>query len=190
MELFGFKSFDELVGFHCAPVLADLKPANLFALHHQDIIEINLRLEKYNELFGERGIVFRSLCSCRKRVLVLAFNRDALTKLLQEKGRRAYLIAVGYAVESTLEQDLQTLECRLLTEDKFPHEIGIFLGYPLEDVLGFVLNGGAGCKCSGYWKVYGDVERARDTFAAYEKCRSYILRNLSKGLSLHQAVVV
>ena len=36
----------------------------------------------------------------------------------------------------------------------FPHEIGLLLGYPPEDVSGFIENGGKNFLCSGYWKVY------------------------------------
>ena len=31
-ELHGFKSFDELLAFHCAPALTGIKPANLVSL--------------------------------------------------------------------------------------------------------------------------------------------------------------
>ena len=39
-----------------------------------------------------------------------------------------------------------------MEETDFPHEIGIFLGYPLSDVLGFINN--ETCCCMGAWKVY------------------------------------
>lgn len=32
MKLFGFTSFDELLAYNCAPVLAGIKPANLLSL--------------------------------------------------------------------------------------------------------------------------------------------------------------
>ena len=40
---------------------------------------------------------------------------------------------------------------------QFPHEMGLLLGYPIEDVRGFIEHNGCGCLYSGYWKVYRNV---------------------------------
>ena len=66
----------------------------------------------------------------------------------------------------------------------FPHEIGLFLGYPLEDVTGFIAAGGAEYRCSGCWKVYGDVEQAQHLFRRYAACRKRYLAMASSGLTL------
>ena len=49
---------------------------------------------------------------------------------------------------------LERLRSRLAQREDFPHEIGLFLGYPLGDVIGFIKNAGQNCKCVGCWKVY------------------------------------
>ena len=59
---------------------------------------------------------------------------------------------------------------RLKSEGTFPHEIGLFLGYPPEDVLGFIHNKGRNHKCIGCWKVYGDEATARAVFRKYREC--------------------
>ena len=113
---------------------------------------------------------------------------EQLTQALRNPGYQAYLIAAGYEVGASAEAYLHRLEQRLNTQKTFPHEIGVFLGYPLEDILGFVLNKGTDCKYSGYWKVYGDVPKARSIFAAYEHFRDIILQKLATGMSLKVAV--
>ncbi len=188
MKLFGFNSFDELIAYNCAPVLAGIKPANLLSLLPDDGEEIDKQLVEYNKQFADRNIVFRRLCGCTKRVLVLVYNPAQLKQVLQNPGYQAYLIAAGYEPQATLEQSLATLEAHLGQKGGFPHEIGVFLGYPLEDILGFVLNKGNGCKYSGYWKVYGDVPKACRLFAAYEYYRDIILQKLAEGLPLKVAV--
>ena len=65
---------------------------------------------------------------------------------------------------------LTPLRRRLAENEEFPHEIGLFLGYPPEDVCGFIENKAACAQCVGCWKVYGDVESAKRKFAQYEKC--------------------
>ena len=71
----------------------------------------------------------------------------------------------------------------------FPHEIGLFLGYPLQDVLGFIENRGQGSKLVGTWKVYGDEEAARRTFARYKKCTAVYSRCLKEGTPLEKLAV-
>ena len=44
---------------------------------------------------------------------------------------------------------------------EFPHEVGLFLSYPPEDVKGFIDHRANDFKCAGLWKVYGDEEKAR-----------------------------
>lgn len=188
MNLYGFNSFDEMVAFHCAPVLMGKKVANMISLPADEEGLVDRILAGYNQEFADRDICFRKLCCCSKRSLLLVYNRQSLQSLLQEKGYRAYLTAAGYTADNTMEDDLCTLEKRLREEAGFPHEIGVFLGYPLEDILGFVLNKGSNCKYSGYWKVYGNVTEARRIFASYEKCRDYLLQKLTEGRPLHLAV--
>lgn len=57
-------------------------------------------------------------------------------------------------------------------EMKFPHEIGVFLGYPLQDVKGFIENNGRNSKYTGLWKVYGDKAASIRMFEKYRKCFS------------------
>ncbi len=190
MELFGFKSFDELLVFHCAPVLAGIKASNLIALKARDGKAADMLLQKYNAEFAGRGIVFRRICSCSRRYLVLVYHEEQLKKILLDKGYRACLVAMGYGAHASAEEDLQFLEQRLQEGAGFPHEIGVFLGYPLEDVLGFVFNGGSGCKYMGYWKVYGDVPAARRIFDAYERCRDSMLQRLAEGMPLQLAAAM
>ena len=65
---------------------------------------------------------------------------------------------------------MDCLAGRLSASDGFPHEIGVFLGYPLADVKGFIENRGANYLCSGLWKVYCDEQEAQRTFQRYRKC--------------------
>ena len=68
----------------------------------------------------------------------------------------------------------------------FPHEIGLFLDYPPEDVQAFIETGGEGCKLCGYWKVYHDVEAARERFACFDACRACLCRMLAAGNTISQ----
>ena len=77
----------------------------------------------------------------------------------------------GYNIDSSLDEMIARLKERFFHKTEFPHEIGLFLGYPIEDVKGFRKFGGSDCKMCGYWKVYDDVEQARRIFDSYDKCQ-------------------
>ena len=72
---------------------------------------------------------------------------------------------------------------------EFPHEVGLFLGYPPEDVKGFIDHRANDFKCAGLWKVYGDEEKARSLFEKYRKCTEIYCTLWQSGLKLEQLAV-
>ena len=78
---------------------------------------------------------------------------------------------------------------RLMSGADFPHEIGLFWGYPPEDVLGFIKNQARGYKYVGCWKVYGDEEKAKKTFERYKKCTNTYCRCYMQGKSIERLTV-
>ena len=77
---------------------------------------------------------------------------------------------------------------RLEGSEEFPHEIGLFLGYPPEDVRGF-LDGRTDCTCVGCWKVYGDARAAEKLFDRYRKCTQVYCRQLAGGKPIERLAV-
>lgn len=72
---------------------------------------------------------------------------------------------------------------------EFPHEIGFFLGYPYEDVIGFIKNRGQNYLEVGPWKVYANQNQARRTFARYRRCARIYARAYRSGQSLRRLTV-
>ena len=118
----------------------------------------------------------------------MVYRPALLRESLRQPERRAFLQACGYPVSMGTGRLLDELSRRMRSAKAggFPHEIGLFLGYPLEDVTGFIAAGGAEYRCSGCWKVYSDVERARQCFRRYELCRAALCRRLREGKALAQ----
>ena len=79
---------------------------------------------------------------------------------------------------------LRNLKRRIAMSKDFPHEIGLFLGYPIEDVVGFIRYAGKGCKLSGLWKVYGDAEAASRLFDRLSRVCHAVTRRVDKGETL------
>ena len=91
--------------------------------------------------------------------------------------------------EEPEEENVARLLRRLTACPCFPHEIGLFLGYPLEDVRGFMENCGRNYRLCGCWKVYGDPEAALRCFARYRKCARLYLQRYTEGHSLSRLTV-
>ena len=101
-------------------------------------------------------------------LLLFIYDRDLLRRALDADEARAILEDIGYPVCGG---SLDDRIAHLLEKFKsgLPHEVGLFLGYPPEDVLGFIRNEGRGSKLTGYWKVYGDETEARKVFLRYRR---------------------
>ena len=70
----------------------------------------------------------------------------------------------------------------------FPHEMGILLGYPVEDVEGFILHKGGSYLCNGYWKVYYNVSQKQRTFRWYSFAEHHLLCLLKEGRSIPEII--
>lgn len=69
---------------------------------------------------------------------------------------------------------------------EFPHEIGVFLGYPLGDVCGFLAAIPTVVFFAAAWKVYENVGEAARTFERFRRCSACICRHMDRGRSLTQ----
>lgn len=134
------------------------------------------------------GVRIVPLKNMRKSVLVYMYRPDRLREDLGDSRARKILAERDYPVEET-EKCIVELVRRLDDGEAFPHEIGLFLGYPPEDVDGFIRNGAAGAKCIGTWKVYGNVETAQRKFAQYKKCTRLYWEAFQKHRSFDRLVV-
>ena len=100
--------------------------------------------ELHNILSGS-GISYRRLSAAEGRCLVLFYREKELSEYVNRVGIRSFIREFGY-IEMELDEMLERLSCRTalfsMEEIGYPHEIGIFFGYPVEDVQGFIRNAG------------------------------------------------
>ena len=181
-------SEDNLV-FHCAPTLAGIKSGSLFTSDYTKKSEVLAAIRALNRRLAPKGLRVLPLRYSQRKVLVYVYRPEALARELDRSEAREILSAAGYGHGSADERVLELMR-RLNKSGEFPHEIGLFLSYPPEDVRGFMEKGGRDCKCVGTWKVYGDEEAARRTFSRYKRCTDAYCRQLRLGRkSLEQLTV-
>jgi hypothetical protein len=154
---------EDVIIRHCSPVLLGCKPAALFTLAADSPVPLSG--------FMPPGIGHLVIRKREGGLLVFLFNEALLEKtVLDDPVVRGTLVGMGYPSRHSLSVFLVHLQ-KQFDHHKCPHEVGLFLGYPLADVLGFIAHSGHGYKLCGMWKVYGDVERAKNQFRQYDLCR-------------------
>lgn len=172
------------LAFHCAPSLSGVKPADLinWELPEQ---EGTLLLGSYVSLLFRQGIRLRVLRRQGQKCLLLVYRPELLADWLAQPDVAALLEREGYPVSAGTDAMLSVLTRRLSRQD-FPHEIGLFLGYPPADVEGFRRNKGRNWKLSGLWKVYDQVEETARRFQLFDLCRAALCAQLDEGKTLAQ----
>ncbi len=181
-----YHSFGRKLAYHTAPTLLGIKCASLVSFSRLEF-DLGAHLRIFNRRASEKGLKIRIMHICDTRCVLLVYNGKKLYERLHEKQTADMLRNEGYDLESGLDAMLDRLSQRM-EKCGFPHEIGLFLDYPAEDVKGFIENNGGNYKMCGCWKVYGSEECARRTFENYEKCRRFLCDKLSEGLDIYTAL--
>ncbi len=173
---------------NCAPTLAGLKTANMFNYKFSTLKSLYQELEMSNQTLEAKGLYTEVLKITESRALIYVYRKKRLQNDLRKEGVFDLLKKYGYH-SSNLADCLAFLKIRLQKYDCFPHEIGIFLDYPLSDVIGFIKHGGKNCKCCGIWKVYSNECETKQLFARFKKCTDVYIDVFTRGRSLTELTV-
>ena len=181
---------------HCSPALTGIKPSCLFNVPgdfaapscHGRRMRLDALVDRENELLASHGVRVRVLARRACGALVLVYRPELLGMQLREPQVSRLLHGWGYAtrgrgwLEAALDRLGDQLQERSCSPDgTFPHEVGLFLGYPVDDVIGFIEHEGRDYLCCGCWKVYSHPERAQACFASYRRCTQACLKLLESG---------
>ena len=155
MGTMDYSRFERKLAMHTAPSLLGIKCASLVSISREEL-DIDGCVGRFNEKVAVKGLKAERLCQCGSRILLLVYRADMLERRLCEPCSREVLRSCGYTDDMGLRECLIRLSHRIESGGDFPHEIGIFLDYPTDDVVEFIRNNGCNYKLCGYWKVYGN----------------------------------
>ena len=179
---------DEVIVRQCSPTLAGLKTGNLFSVDYSSEDEMREILKNLNNRLSFKGLRAVPVRYGKRKALIYLYRPEKLRQDLMDSEANRLLCERGYCTDCP-EKCVAKLIEKVRTNSEFPHEIGLFLSYPPEDVRGFIENKANNYKCVGTWKVYGDEEAARKTFCRYEKCTNCFYRQFCKGMSIERLTV-
>ena len=170
------------VVLQCAPLLKRLKVSCVISLEET-------LYEGLKELLGDTDISYWRLSCSEGKCLVLFYRPDELERYLSSPKIRSLIYEYGY-LDMSLERMLVRLCCRVEAFAElgmgFPHEIGAFLGYPPDDVKGFIENEGGKYLMIGYWKVYSNPAKARMIFKEYDRAKDCAVNEFITGKSIRE----
>lgn len=182
-------SQEERLGFRvvtqCAPVLKGIKVSNLITVQSGTWNQVCRYLEK------SRIICILLYADAEREVLFL-YRHGLLEQLLGQRKVRQFLREYGYrhfGVREVLVLLKKRYHRYAKTGAEFPHELGVLLEYPIEDVKGFIVNRGQNCLLTKYWKVYHDQDYAERIFQLYDEAKEHALEEIVKGYSLDRVAI-
>lgn len=168
--------------YSLAPVIAGFKPSSTINFK-SDYRELYSQWNLYGKDFIEKlGLNYISLRDQENYIVVLIYKKETLKNYLLQDNNIDFLKRLGYDESKDLEQWLETLKVRY---DRYhcPHEIGLFLGIPIEDVIDFMDCTDKKCLMCGYWKVYNDCYKAKKIFNDYDNSKQYVVNSILEGRS-------
>ena len=187
------KFIEQYFLFSAAPVIACVKPSVLITfkfcyknawLKHQKRLETITKLST-TMLYEKKGVF----------VLLIYQKENLLNELMQAESKEI-LRNHDYPLNKLNEIDdfnevenLNLLLKHLKTRFdicKFPHEIGLFLGYPSKDVKAFIEKEGRDYLCCKYWKVYHDEKKAKEIFKFIDNAKAKAVYLLTEQFPIHK----
>lgn len=130
------------------------------------------------------NIEFVELRESQDALIILVYDKEELENYIFNKSNKQFLVQLGYEEENNIESYINKLKERY-EKFKCPHELGVFLGFPLEDVKDFMECTNKKCLVCGYWMVYNNFNNAKEIFNKYDKVKEHAVNNILSGDSTH-----
>lgn len=170
-----------LVAHNAAPTIGKVKPSSLVVFKKTIRRDLFSNWERYKyDIVSSLNVNFYELKRTEDSVYVLFYDYIKLKNILKNTENMAFLNRFGYRDEMNIYEALWLLKKRY--EQACPHEIGIFLGYPVSDVFDFIECPNKECLMRGYWKVYNDIEYAKEVFKSYDEAKIKVVRHTAKKI--------
>lgn len=174
-ELEDLEYLTHLIGFHSAPTINKIKVGSLVNIKNSKRNLINTWNANKINIANSFKISFVELKKDEDSCLIYFYDKEELINKINCEEISMYLSFMGYDEDKNIDSYIKKLKenFKLLV----PPEVGIFLDYPLSDVIDFSENLKK-CKYCGYWKCYNDVESAKGICHIYDTSKIKYIEKL------------
>lgn len=178
------------IALQCAPLLSGIKISNILITNYHNA-------SKVREIFKDAPYSYIMIHQDKNRITYFVYQKEQLESYISGIKESALLYALGYE-NIELTEILKRFAGRFTEymhergkaydKGEFPHEMGILLGYPVDDVIGFIENRGHNAIYTGYWKVYSNLQKAKATFDSFTKAKVAIVQMVAYGESIENII--
>ncbi len=175
----------------CMPTLLKLKPSSMVSFHKRYIHDESKFYAVLKSELSKFSCEYEILCESDKIYYILIYQEELLKEVLATYSNHRILLECGYKkgdcyfVNNVKNFIARFKEFKLDKNKEFPHEAGIFLGYPIKDVEDYIKNNGENYVLCGYWKVYHNVEEANKIFQHFKDLREIAINRFFSGKDLN-----
>lgn len=121
-----------------------------------------------------------------ERLAILFYREDMLAQCIHEPNHKDFLVRHGYPIDQGLNVCLNYLKSKFT--ETCPHEVGVLLGIPLKDVLGFMGLSDQPLCCKGCWHIYGNPECSLAVMQRFNDDRDIVAGWLESGWEPYQVL--
>lgn len=184
MEILRKDELHTQLALQCAPLIMGVKVSNLLKIDGS-------QKQEFETIFQHARLRYYLLTTVGLQQTYLLYDEYKLLAILNQDRNRSFLQEQGYR-SGNLFAILKRLARRYTNyrngEGEFPHEMGVILGYPVNDVKAFIANEGKNFIYRGYWKVYYNIEEAKQIFYQYYVAKERMVQLLVSGITINQIV--
>ncbi|CDM70337.1 hypothetical protein CM240_3220 [Clostridium bornimense] len=183
-RLEGRQYIETFISYNVSLINAKLKPSITLTVKKKDAKGTFYLWNTH----GKQCIDKMNLCHIvlkedKENFILLIYDYYQLKKCLVNPENNRFLKMIGYHNTNNIEDVLAELQERY-AECNCPHELGIFLGYPINDVKSFIDNPKKKCLLCGYWKVYSNKEEAKKMFRRFDDARNNAICSIVEKCSI------
>lgn len=176
---------EEILVRQGAPTLAGIKTGSLFPCPCEDKEALFADIRRLNRLLVPKGLCLLPIRFLKGQVLLYLYRPSELRRDLENEQAAEILHHAGYN-SGHCGRCIANLIRRFREGGEFPHEVGLFLSYPPEDVKGFIDHRACNFKCAGLWKGLRRREEGTRAVRPLQKMHGDLLRTLGGRLG-HRA---
>lgn len=174
--------FDKYLFTALSKVLFGDKPAELLLLRDDTSFgaDLDTLLDRAGSLTRSWGLWLYLLGIVPTGARIVVYNREKVNKSLRNARHTPLFIDSGYSRYSLAEDFFEEIGRRWEQQGEIPHEIGIALGYPIKDVVGYLKLSPLKYIGNYGWQVFGTEEPSLQLRDKYDLAKRAALEFLEE----------
>lgn len=181
------ESIEKFLLFNSSLVIADIKPSVTVNIKKNQGMNYKNWLKYGGEFLRRINLNYITLKEDENALILLIYKEELLKDHIFQEKNREFLSKIGYANVNCIDYYTKLLRIRYKIY-RCPHELGVFLGIPVEDVIDFMDCTKKKCLGCGYWKIYNNYDEAIKTFKKYDEIKNKTISNLIKGIPIEKII--